>query len=65
MARDLTERGLVDRALNGGHPTFEWLHKDAESPVGYVFPAVPGNVTPVKLIVREYERQTASFDLPK
>ena len=22
-------RGLVDRALNGGHPTFEWLHKDA------------------------------------
>ena len=22
-------RGLVDRALNGGHPTFEWLHKNA------------------------------------
>ena len=22
-------RGHIDRALNGGHPTFEWLHKDA------------------------------------
>ena len=22
-------RGLIDRALNGGHPTFEWLHKNA------------------------------------
>ena len=22
-------RGLVDRALAGGHPTFEWLHQDA------------------------------------
>lgn len=22
-------RGYIERALNGGHPTFEWLHKDA------------------------------------
>ncbi|MGB5334040.1 MAG: EAL domain-containing protein [Woeseiaceae bacterium] len=22
-------RGFVDRALEGGHPTFEWLHKDS------------------------------------
>ncbi|MDH3545790.1 MAG: PAS domain S-box protein, partial [Gammaproteobacteria bacterium] len=23
-------RGFVDRALEGGHPTFEWLHKDSD-----------------------------------
>jgi diguanylate cyclase (GGDEF)-like protein/PAS domain S-box-containing protein len=23
-------RGYVDEALNGGHPTFEWTHKDAD-----------------------------------
>jgi diguanylate cyclase (GGDEF)-like protein/PAS domain S-box-containing protein len=23
-------RGLVDKALSGGHPTFEWLHKNAD-----------------------------------
>jgi diguanylate cyclase (GGDEF)-like protein/PAS domain S-box-containing protein len=28
-------RGLVDRALKGEHPTFEWLHKDS---TGNVFP---------------------------
>lgn len=22
-------RGYIDRALNGGHPTFDWLHKDS------------------------------------
>ncbi len=23
------KRGLIDKALNGGHPTFEWLHMDS------------------------------------
>ena len=24
------KRGYIDRALKGGHPTFEWMHKDAD-----------------------------------
>lgn len=28
-------RGYVDKALNGGHPVFEWLHKDV---LGHEFP---------------------------
>lgn len=39
-------RGLVDKALNGGHPTFEWLHQDSngkEFPCEVRFSRLPSN----------------------
>lgn len=42
-----------------------WLNRDGQGKVTYLFPQMPANVTPVRLIFREYGQQTAVFELPR
>jgi len=42
-----------------------WLQPQAQSRVTYVFPRVPADVTPARLILRENGAQTVVFELPR